>query len=347
MTDMDYLRQQFNNELRATIDTDPIGFQKISIGVVEFTTDQVLQGLDPIAYEDAFTEWLEERKKRLIRLADDILNLYTNRDRFQMLLQAYKHGSVIPFIGAGMSMSSGYIGWTAFLNRLREETNISKRNLSILLKDGKYEEAAQLLADNMPENAFNEQLDMYFGQERPLAGAVRSLPQFFNSAVITTNFDDVVQKCYASQGVSFADTLLGVDAHEIRRQLGQGTRVLVKLHGRARSSIGRILTYKEYESHYGLQAPIPEVINAICVKTLLFLGCSLTIDRTVKAMEHLAIQHGGSAVRRYAFLPLKSESQRVARSHSLAKSNIFPIWYPSDADHDEVIEALLVKLKEA
>lgn len=65
------------------------------------------------------------------------------------------------------------------------------------------------------------------------------------------------------------------------------------------------------------------------------------------AMRELVATKGHDrAVRHYAFLSLKKADDRLARRDELAHANIFPIWYPDEEDHDECIEALLLKLAE-
>ena len=50
--------------------------------------------------------------------------------------------------------------------------------------------------------------------------------------------------------------------------------------------------------------------------------------------------------RHYAFIGLKNESEKLVRRDELAEANIYPIWYDANDDHDECIEALLLKLSE-
>ena len=91
---------------------------------------------------------------------------------------------------------------------------------------------------------------------------------------------------------------------------------------------------------------LEQAIEACCSK-ILFLGCSLTVDRTLKAMTNtMNSKDIDKFPRHYAFLSLKGTEDRLARRDQLSQSNIFPIWYPDDEDHDECIEALFVKLAE-
>lgn len=231
------------------------------------------------------------------------------------------------------------------MRSLLSEANVEKDDLENLLNSYKYEEAAQLLFDSMTPSAFDEALENEYGCERPLSGAVRYLPTLFRSSVITTNFDDTLKRCYDNAGQSFSDVLLGSDAHELPRYLGQEKNVLVKLHGKATSRTNRVLTLNEYSRHYSDEGSLQKCIKAISTKTLLFLGCSLGVDRTLDCMKKIIKSEGSDSMpRHYAFLKINDKTDKFQRKKELSVANIFPIWY--EDDHDECIEALLEKLAE-
>lgn len=174
------------------------------------------------------------------------------------------------------------------------------------------------------------------------------LPHVFDTSVVTTNFDDVIKRCYGAVGMTFSEEMSGGEALELPRKLGAGRRVLLSLHGRATSAKGRILTAKEYEQHYGTGDGLQNAIEAICGSTLLFMGCSLTVDRTLLAMRKLVEAKGHDNVtRHYALLAApKSDNEKIERRDQLVASNIYPIWYP-DGTHDESIESILWALLES
>jgi len=340
---MDFLEGKFNDELLAEIEDEG----NVNIAGSSFPPYSILKDMDPGSYDNAFSYWKDQRKEMLLIKADEILGLYDNRDRFNLLKNSYKRGSVIPFIGAGMSIPSGYPGWTKFLRQHCNETRVCEEDLNHLLSQGKYEEAAQALADDMSAGSFDEAIENAFEHDKELVGPIQLLPSIFDTSVITTNFDTVIKRCYDASESHFTQTLLGVDAKELPRYLGRGDKVLVKLHGNANSNRNRVLTYSEYEKHYGNPPCLQNTFEAISTKTLLFLGCSLVVDRTIQTLTHLVEEKGYEvATRHYALLSISEDEDRLERKNDLAKANIFPIWYPADEDHDECIEALFQKLIE-
>ncbi len=336
---MKYLKELFNEYLNidGTVEIEGSTFYK----------DDILNTMDSDAYEQAFLSWKEDRKSTLLMKADNILKSYNTQSRFRALIQIYNQGQALPFVGAGMSMPSGYAGWTGFLYQLQQETSITEEELKMLLDCGEYEKAAQILFDNMPENAFNEELDNEYHLDNEIYGAVRYMPKLFSASIVTTNFDNVLKRCYDEANCSFSDVILGVDSEEIARLKVTESKLLLKLHGKANSGKKRVLTENEYNEHYADSDILKKSIEVITSNTLLFLGSSLSTDRTIKTMIEIAEEKGLDNIpRHYAFIGLYSKDDKLNRRDELAKANIYPIWYDADDDHDECIEALLLKLSE-
>ncbi|MEI8012748.1 MAG: SIR2 family protein [Candidatus Omnitrophota bacterium] len=298
-------------------------------------------------FDELFDEWLQERIENKSAEADEILDNLDQHDRFLRLTEAYKADGIMPFVGAGLSIPSGYPGWTHFLRKKWSETLLPKSDLDELLINGHYEDAAQKLADSLEDALFSEVIDHTFGCSRePLAGAAGLLPYIFNGSVVTTNFDNVIERCYLSADKPFSEKLSGHDSSEIKRLLALNERFILKLHGKAITGNGRILTKSEYDIHYEGDYTIQNTIKAICASnSLLFLGCSLTVDRTIAVIKEYVNEQGHDNLpKHYAFLEEPAEaSDRIKRNHDLAACHIYPIWYPQHL-HDESIEALLMKL---
>lgn len=224
-------------------------------------------------FDELFADWLREREERQFEQADEILKKYDQQDRFLRLTEAHRAGSVIPFIGAGLSIPSGYPGWTNFLRKQRRQTSISEETLESLLSHGQYEEAAQLLFDAQGA-AFNEAVDSSFGCTRkPLTGAAGLLPYIFTGSIVTTNFDNVIELSYHDADKPFTEKLSGSDSQEIRRLLAADARFILMLHGKATSGRGRILTQSEYDAHYIDGNTLHKTMKALCdCRSLLFVS---------------------------------------------------------------------------
>jgi len=337
---MEYLKSLFDEELGSE-ENLYVDKGRLHIREMHWSPKEVLEAFGPEAYEEVFYNWLADRREQLLAKAEEILDQYEQRDRFSMLKAAFKRDAVMPFIGAGLSISSEYPGWTKFLHKIRRQTDVQEERLRSLLEQGDYEGAAQELADSLGV-AFNEEIENAFGCERELRGPIQLLPYIFPSAVATTNFDDVLKRCYENAKRPFSEIVSGADADELPRCLGSGRPVLIKMHGNSNSGRGRILTKTEYETAYVQNGMLQSVVQTLCARTLLFIGCSLSVDRLLTAINaHVSAKGHDRVPRHYAFLaaPAAEEVRRTWRT-ALANCNIYPIWYPG-GDHDDSIEALL------
>ena len=337
---MDFLKPLYDEDLNSEGDVEIVG----SV----FARSRILGELEPQTYTLTFAEWVEERKTNLVLKADEILNKFDNRNRFEQLKKSCKAGSAMPFVGAGLSVSSGYPGWTAFLYQLCEESHVNNGELGRLLAAGDYEQAAQVLHDYLGTALFNENLEGVFSSEKEIFGPIHYLPLLFPAtSIITTNYDRLLERVYKGVGQGFDVVKYGNSLTEVVRLMGNGSRMLLKLHGECDQVADRVLLKAEYDRAYADGATANDFFNRVLfVKSLLFLGCSLCADRTFASMAELVAKYRAETLpRHYAFLELKEDADRVARKKELAAANIFPIWYP-EGEHDESIEALLVKLME-
>lgn len=337
---MDFWRPKYHEYLNSEGDVDIIGST--------FQRSRILRELEPETYQLSFEDWVEERKSSLRDLAGQVLAAHDNAHRFSSLKKAHDSRNVVPFLGAGLSMPSGYPGWTKFLWDLQGESHVNANELDALLDAGDYEGAAQLIHDDLGPALFNKQLQECFDRECIAAGAINLLPIVFPASnIITTNFDKLLESVFLGQEQGFDQPISGGDLGEALRILSAGGRYLLKLHGSCETVANRVLLRDEYAQAYGNVGIVGRFFSRFLFgKSLLFIGCSLLTDRTLRTMEQVVATEGAHTLpQHYAFLELREGVDRVARKKALAKANIFPIWYP-EGEHDESIEALLLALME-
>jgi hypothetical protein len=337
---MEYLKDKFNNELSASVSDNG---KEVVIGGTSFSALDILNTLDPEAYQDAFEDWLNQERLAKIDFADEILNKHDCIDRFNFLKKIHSDKKVIPFVGAGMSVASGYKTWTGFLRDCIKECSSNASEVSNLISSEKYEDAAELIKNSMPDGAFLEKISSAFSDKQKYSGPIQKLPYLFKEIVITSNFDRVLESVYEEAKFTFEEKILGADTQDLPQIAQSKTKILVKLHGNAHSSKNRVFTSSEYDMHYKDSASIKKVVRFFYSRTILFLGCSIVSDRFFKLMAQYVAEEGADNVpKHYSFMQLINESNRLEIRDRLAAANIYPIWY--DGDHDECIEAFLEKL---
>lgn len=344
---MKRLKREFEEQVRAELDADG----NVRIGEVPMSPLDILQR-DEDAYTAEYqrwlTDWLAVRDQRRASILDLVPD---NRARFDNLLHALRRQQVAAFVGAGMSIASGLKSWPAFLRELREDGSCPAPDLEALLTGptANYEAAADLVYEHMDARLFRDRMRTRF-QVSPdrMAGSVRLLPYLFQRWVFTTNYDHILEEVYADEGQLFAFVLHGNQQLENARQHYDDTKpALLKLHGDERYPSQRVFRSVEYDQAYGPTSYLRrELGKAAGQRSLLFLGCSLSADRTMHVL-HEAAQTDDGQPDHYAFLPLPAtDAERRDRDNFLAARGIYPIWYdaPNPADHDESVEALLVGL---
>lgn len=337
---MDFWRPKYHEYLNSEGDVDIIGST--------FQRSRILKELEPETYQLSFEDWVDERKSNLRDVASQVLAAHDNAHRFEALKKACGSRNVVPFLGAGLSMPSGYPGWTKFLWDLQGESHVNPDELELLLGTGDYEGAAQLIHDDLGPALFNKQLQECFDRDCIATGPINLLPLVFpESNVITTNFDKLLESAFSGQSQGFDQVVFGSNLGEALRILNAGGRYLLKLHGSCETVANRVLLRDEYAQAYGDTGIVGRFFSRFLFgKSLLFVGCSLLTDRTLQTMDQVVASEGAHTLpQHYAFLELKEGIDRVERKKALAKANIFPIWYP-EGEHDESIEALLMALVE-
>lgn len=336
---MEYFRQRYHDFLNENGPVEIAGFT--------WESAEVFRNMAPHDYEATFTGFVQDQIQAAKDRAREFLEETQCLDRFRSLTARKQNGNVLPFVGAGMSIASGYRPWGAFLLSLLADAPQIRDDVVAMLGRGEYEEAAQLAHDTLQPHVLAEEIANQLGRHRPnAAGPVCLLPRLFENEVLTTNFDYVLTHIYAAAQQPFVNEFCGSRLRDARQRLGNNPHCLLRLHGEADTHDGRVLTRAEYDSAYTSDVTLTNILGALIgTRSLLFLGSSLQSDRTYSALCDIRVQNAASPVRHYAFLPLPVEKDRAARRAFLAEAEIHPIYYPAD-DHDQSIEDLLITLME-
>ncbi|MEQ1933989.1 MAG: SIR2 family protein [Fimbriimonadaceae bacterium] len=318
----------------------------VFIGSTEFLPVEILRD-DPDAFRAEFELWVtevwqpEQQQKR-----DEILALHGNEKRYADLRAAAERQQVVPFVGSGMSAPSGLPTWSDLLRRISKFTNCDSATLEQHLGSFQFEEAADLLAASTNPRLLTERVehDLRVDDSAKVSGPVRLLPALFPNLVITTNLDDVLEHAYRSCERPFAQVLAGGGLAQYRSIKSSSVRLLLKLHGDCRQTSGRVLLSSEYDTTYARGSMIREEITLLYrTHNLLFVGCSLGADRTVRLIEEVA-GSDQSMPKHYCFLPMpNNDITRVERENFLTQRGIYPIWYhlPHDESNTALLDGLL------
>ncbi|CAI4165692.1 SIR2 family protein [Alteromonas macleodii] len=344
-----------NGEFHEAInDEEPITFKGLgSEGErSEYLVDpsDVLFWHDPTAYLDELERWkgqkvLDEHLETRKYLDDsDQLN------PFSRLVEAIKRGRVAPFVGAGLSYPYKLPLWGQALERLVTKLEGASKsdqramlpalqyleNVKELLDQWKYLEAAQLIYENHKTRFESFVLNTFDGSNvLEFFGVLDLLPQLSDGCIITTNFDNLIERVYTEKNRSIEGYMHGTQSrNQFASKLIQGERCILKLHGNYSDPETYIFSKSQYDQAYGEESldytkPLAKVLRQIFVShSLLFLGCSLETDKTLELFIDVVSSEAFDIPAHFAFLPDPSNHQKkLEKEDLLAKAKIHPIWY--------------------
>lgn len=275
-------------------------------------------------------------------------------ETFQAAVKLVRRGRVIPFVGSGLSVQSGYKTWVNCLRHLARGMPFYTE-MTELISEKEFEGAASLINRNISDARFRQKIDSEFDKRRVPTpkGCVLHITKIASGAVITTNFDTVIKRTFELGKSPFEQEVFGTNCdHETAREIINGERILLKIHGEIKASASRVFTKEEYDEAYGaggfdMSKPLPKVLGRLFQnQTLLFLGCSLESDRTLDLFKFLVDNDpdGERAFQRhYAVLEAPENIEEIYdREQFLSERQIFPIWFPY-GDYDRfnaIIECL-------
>lgn len=344
-----------NRRFDAMIDDDE--FEDIQVickrGVEEIPLSKPSRAFyfgDRNLYDQEAKRFDKEEKAHILNTDQFRNNLHV----FNELQQSCQRGIVIPFVGAGMSKSTGLPGWKEYMFALCDDAGLSPDAIRERVEiNGDYEGAMDEIVRRLTLNRFERDFERTFKTPDDIAGAVTLLPKLFDCSIITTNYDRVLEQVYTNDGKAFSEKVTGRGrANAFFRAIPAGDRYLLKLHGNLDNASERVLNQAEYNEAYGndgdihFDRPLPKLLRRLFMSySFLFLGCSLSVDRTILTFMRVAQLEGQDSLpHHYAILASPTESaKRQAIDQRLADAHITPLWYP-EGEHsllEEILKLLL------
>jgi len=278
----------------------------------------------------------------------DVIRFYqSNNDAvYKDIKAAFLGGRLTPFIGAGLSVFCGYKLWPDVLIELSgfipDET--LKAEAQEMILENRYLEAAEHIHKHykpmmrrllgiVSHNKIDSCPD-----DRLYGSAVWVLPKLFGSRpMMTTNFDGILEYVFAKQNCAFERVVEPHDPSLLTQIRQKDTHGLFKLHGdigRETTSIDRLVfTQRQYDEVYCEGGElISELKQWYQNQTLLFLGCSLAMDKTMEVLRDVVSKDAG--IRHFAIVGCKAE-QRSDFLERFGELGIDAIFY-DDNNHDAV-----------
>jgi len=309
-----------------------------------FEKSRILYWLDREAYDNEKQQWASDSKIGEHQEAIDLLKGTQQLGHFNEVVDAIKKKRIAPFVGAGLSAPCQKPLWGEALQKLRQKIqDVNAAEFEGAMQRREFLKAAQILYDHSPEIC-NNFIRTEFAI-RNIGGPVTLLPKISSGCIVTTNFDEAIEKVFQQNGEPLDGYMHGTQQNKFVAKLIKGDRCILKLHGNVEDSKTYIFTQQQYDEAYGSSCdfgkPLPRALRQIFVShSLLFLGCSLEQDRILELFHAVVQANDYDIPNHYALLsePKLARDKRE-KEERLLKLKIHPIWYPMN--QHEFVEKIL------
>lgn len=306
---------------------------------------------DRSGYDEAFQAFRKQCRHEALgeawfqeKFADDHWFQH-NEIHFIQLVDLMYAGAVVPFIGAGISASAGFSSWKDHLRRQGKTAHIASERIEALLASGAYEDVLVEIEAVRGREVFINEIRDEFSRNLTIPDVVWRISELFTDTVITTNYDRLLEQSFETGEAGRVQVINGLNALE---QPDPKKITVIKLHGDIRESKRCILSKSQYDEAYGncslnMHKPIPKLL-AYHYKnsSLLFLGCSLSNDRTVQVFRKIREEMGEEEETKQHFSIEQAPEclEEIAqRNAELVKLGITPIWF--EKGRYELVESIL------
>jgi predicted ATPase len=211
------------------------------------------------------------------------------------LVNALQAGECILYCGSGISAQAGFPYWQPFIDNLTEWTIRNGfvnptfgASLRAALAQGQYDSVSDNLVsiwrDRQP--LLNQYLRETFLNKTSLPNSISRLKDLPLSAVMTTNFDNLLEQALGSKTTS---ALTPADAEVLLQCLHKREFFLLKLYGTLEKPATVILSPSQYEDVVKENLLFSQFMETLLVsRTILFVGASLEgIEAYLKGMRLL------------------------------------------------------------
>lgn len=264
----------------------------------------------------------------------------------ERLSQLISENKVIPFVGAGVSLSikdkndkTVFVTWKELLKKLAVNlSNYGKSNKSQIInllieEDEDYLEIADKIKKYYPlDSLFFDKLEEIFDIKKEIIddsslSLARSIWDLEQKLIITTNYDNVLDWA-APKKIKALDIQSDYElASSIRTEIDEET--VLYLHGHIDKKSNMILTTENYNRLYNdssdskFKIAINTLKTKLATKSFLFIGYSLDDEFFINELERVCDNFGNNSSEHYILL---EEGKTLPKKFN---KRIIPIYFES------------------
>jgi hypothetical protein len=304
---------------------------------------------DKEAYDQVFKAYRIQRRRDVLSgeyIADTFGDDHwfeRNETRFDQLVSCLLEDSVVPFIGAGLSVAGGFPTWKDHLREQGKTAGIASTAIEAHLASGEYEAIIESIENTRGHDVFAQEIRDAFSKTGSLEEITLLITELFSDTLITTNYDRLLEQSFDIGPGNEVQVINGDNAME---KPANEKITIIKLHGDIKAPHRCILGKRQYDEAYGetdldLSLPIPKLLSYYYRNSsLLFIGCSLNNDRTIqvfKAIKEVQKRKGDFDLPEHFSIEQApvTLTELEDRNAELLKLGITPIWFPQ-GEYDKV-----------
>lgn len=258
----------------------------------------------------------------------ELINLRQNKKRLDSIRNNRRN--IIPFVGAGISAGCGLYTWPKLLDILSSEYLTQKKREEFAKTEDYFKYAEAIVSASGNQDAVMrrigeifEDVDIHIGEAPYL------LMSSFANNIVTTNYDSILETAAKKFGNSFEPmVLLPCLSGQMTAAIQENKRCLLKMHGSVEETTSMVFCESQYDAFYGEDNPLSIFLEIFFSgRSLLFVGCSLTKDRTMDILAKCIKRN--PRIRHYAIVELPQDpDEEVEQRNYLTSMGIDPIYYP-------------------
>lgn len=302
---------------------------------------------DRSAYEQSLRAYRLDRRHEVLskeyfqeNYADGEHWFDRNEQRFNQLVDRLSDEIVVPFIGAGVSVAGGFPTWANHLRQQGKTAGIADDLIEAWLSAGQYEQIIEHIEQTFSPDVFAQEIRDAFSKTGSIEDITLRIAELFSDTLITTNYDRLLEQVFDTGSEDSLQVINGMTAMD---KANPESVTIIKIHGDIKHPQRCILGKAQYDIAYGeehldLQRPIPKVLRYYFRNSsLLFVGCSLSNDRTLQVFKHVKELEGDFLFPQHFAIEQAPETQEelVKRNAELLRLGITAIWYEKGR-HDKV-----------
>ncbi|MEP2758756.1 MAG: SIR2 family protein, partial [Hyphomicrobiales bacterium] len=151
-----------------------------------------------------------------------------NEQRFNQLIERLSEGSVVPFIGAGISVGGGFPTWANHLRQQGRTAGVNSEQIEEWLTHGDYERVIDHIEQSHGPEVFAQEIRDVFSKTGSITDLTLRISELFTDTLITTNYDRLLEQVFDTGSSPFVQVVNGMAAME---QPDADKVTIIKLHG--------------------------------------------------------------------------------------------------------------------